>query len=156
MHVWKLATREGLCGDKAGLQREWKGPYYSFSRARLNLGPHAKGALQHGHTLVASFLYVCVLTCGVDVIVRVCTSSSVWRPEVDFLCIPQLLSTLFSETGSLTEPGACCFGKTSHLPLPSSPLPPGVTGTYPNAHFFRGCWESEFRFFCLHSQHFTH
>lgn len=63
VHVWKLATREGL-------QREWKRPSYSFSRARLNLGPHARGALQHGHTLVASFLYVCVLTCGVDVCVR--------------------------------------------------------------------------------------
>lgn len=71
VHVWKLSSREGLCGDNAGLPREWKGPY-SFSRTRLNLGPHARGTLHHGNTLVASFPYVCVLTCGVDVCVCMC------------------------------------------------------------------------------------
>lgn len=51
------------------------------------------------------------------------------------------LPTLFSETGSFTEPGACCYGKTSHLPASSllpAPPPPEVQAHITVPIFFVG------------------
>lgn len=51
------------------------------------------------------------MLCGVDAYLNVCLwkclwasmCARVWRPGVDICCLPQMLFTLLTETGSLTE-----------------------------------------------------
>lgn len=51
-------------------------------------------------------VYVCV---WIYVCLRGCGSTCVWTPEADDRCLPPLLSTISTETGSLSEPTVCQF-----------------------------------------------
>jgi hypothetical protein len=52
-----------------------------------------------------TFVQVCVQEC-----VQECTHVCTWKKEANIKCLPQLLSTLLFEAGSLTKTGADQYG----------------------------------------------
>lgn len=79
------------------------------------------GVCDHAHptmSLLGFLFYLLWCTCAQCMCVRACACSftcsehntcihgHIWRPEVDVSYLPSLLSTLFLETWSLTDPGS--------------------------------------------------
>jgi hypothetical protein len=84
-----------------------------------------------------------------------------WKPEVDFECLSQLLSTLFFETESFIGPGADCFSQTnwpvrywwsSCFCLPNTK----IIDIFHCAWLLQEYWISKLRSTCLYNKHFTH
>lgn len=77
--------------------------YLGRGGCAMALGSSAAVCLYTGFLLFSYLLCMC----GLWMCPRLCVSKCAWRPEVDFECLPQSLSTLFLETESLIEPGPC-------------------------------------------------
>ena len=74
--------------------------YVLYSQGRKLL-LHCDRCRENIFSILLFFKKMCV--CGTCVSICLCECVCVWRVEMDALCLPESLSTLFFETGSLQD-----------------------------------------------------
>ena len=62
-------------------------------------------------------MWLCVCVC-----VCVCVCACLWRPGINTRCLPRFFSTLYFETGSLTESGTYGLSRLAERGCPGTAL----------------------------------
>lgn len=113
-------------------------------------------------TINQCFFFLFCVWCK-SICAHVCLYMRAWRPERGILCLPQLLSILFFEIGSLGESGAHWFSYTDWFTC-SRDAPVSAPQCWDCRHlpsclsFLYECWESKLRspWIGKHSKLFTY